>query len=298
MKESKYVPVILDSLENRAVSIGTLKDNCGQGNKITNIRKALHQLLRNGVIEINGYDLGCKTFNYDCIMVKKIETNVDNPIYVKGLLDNPLLDDNYSKIRELFKKRIETINQIYHHELEELNEIQGKIPLKDAIDKGYVSSDKYHHTEGPRNEVKKVTLGEMLKRHPDAQIFFLKRRFDSQIANITRPYKVDYPYFSGRLNFKTSSNRFIKGTDIPNSGFLNSYRNYLIHLPINDFWEKELFQYFVIGALRTEGEEREDRLWRLAITLTQDLASFVQKLEVIDFLSENMADNGEPMLSW
>lgn len=297
MRESKYVPVILDSLENGAVSIKTLKEKCGQGNKITNIRKALHQLLRNQAIEINGYDSGCKTFNYDCIMVKKVETNVNNPIYVKGLLDNPLLDENYFKIRELFKKRIETINQIYYRELEELNEIQGKMPFKEAIDKGYVRSERYHHTEGPPDGIKKVTHGEILKKRPDAQVFFLKRRFDSQIANIMRPYKEDYPYFGNKARIKTSDRR-IRGTGIPNQGFLNSYKNHLSHLPINEFWEKELFEYFVIGALRVKDETREDRLWGLAITLTEDFVSFVEKLEVVDFLSERMFDDGGPMLSW
>lgn len=291
MKESKYTPIILEELEDGPASIGTLKEKCGQGSKITNIRKALYQLLKNGLVEVNGYNLGCKNFNYDCIMLKKVETNFDNPIYVKGLLDDPIRGNNFSKIRNLFKKRIEKVNQCYYDEIKELEEIQGKMPLKDAIDRGFVDAHKTQHRAGRPGNKESISFGDMLIKYPDAQIFFLKKRFISKIANISRPVNMTYPYFSRRLEY--SGSRYGEGND-----FVESYKNYLNHLPINDFWEDILFNHFVIGALRINGEEKESALWNLAKTLTENLTLFVDELKVVDYIAETLADNEYDSLQW
>ena len=139
MRKSKYEPLILEKLENGPASIGTLKEVCGTGNKISPLRKTLNTLLKKGVIELSGYKKDCKSFNTDCFMVKKSESKNENPIYVKGLLDDPLEGDNYFKIQEIFKKRIELINQIYYEDIKRLEDIQGEMPLKEAIDSGYIN---------------------------------------------------------------------------------------------------------------------------------------------------------------
>ena len=72
MKESEYIPIIFETIGDKGASIGTLKIKCGQGNKISNIRKALFRLLKEKKIEINGYNNKCTNFSYDCILFKEI----------------------------------------------------------------------------------------------------------------------------------------------------------------------------------------------------------------------------------
>ena len=52
-------------------------------------------------------------------MFKKVNPNITNPIYVKSLLDNPLEDNNFFKIQQIFKKHIDDINQIYFNDIKE-----------------------------------------------------------------------------------------------------------------------------------------------------------------------------------
>ena len=117
MKESEYAPIILETIGSDGASIRTLKTKCGQGNKISNIRKALYRLIKENKIEVNGYDKEFNNFSYEGIMFRKVDPNITNPIYVKGLLDNPLENNNFFKIQQIFKKHIDEINQIYFNEL-------------------------------------------------------------------------------------------------------------------------------------------------------------------------------------
>jgi len=155
MKESEYAPIILETIGSNGASIGTLKTSCGQGNKISNMKKALYRLLKEGKIEFNGYDKEFTKFSYDGIMLKKVNPNITNPIFVKGLLDNPLKDDNYLKITKIFKKRIDDINRIYNYEIKTLENIMDKMPLKKAIKLGYIKSDDAYTKSHNRKDVTK-----------------------------------------------------------------------------------------------------------------------------------------------
>lgn len=322
MKESKYVPVILESLNERSVSIGTLKKNCGQGKKITNIRKALHQLLREGLIEINGYDSGCKTFNYDCIMVKKVETNFNNPIYIKELLDNPLKNDNYSKIQEIFSKKIKMVNNIYNEELIKLNKLEGSMRLNKAIEEGNIKKDqiyreefldeRYYDPEDPKyakigqqiieenpqtgnSRIKhRIIVEDILKLDPKARIHFLKAPFTSQIA--IHIIQEKFPYFGHykKLNYCDEEYCY-------SDSFLRDYKIYLSHLPIDKVDEQILFNKFVIGALRGNSmyKNKEDLLWELATDLSNiEVYNFVEKLRVITYIKESEIDNLEHELKF
>lgn len=318
MKESKYAPVILEELKDGAASIGTLKEKCGQGSKITNIRKALYQLLKNGLVEVNGYNLGCKNFNYDCIMLKKVETDIKNPIYVKGLLDNPLQDDNYFKIQQLFKRKIEEINQIYNDEIKEINEIEGIMSLKKAIELNHVKTEDIYSSMGvddsegieygsveatgdpkiPYYFVHTVTIGDVLERDPQAQIYYLKKHFSSELIPTSMSLG-EFPYFKMRLGggrrYRIDFDDGRRRPRVPwPSSFLNTYKNYLDHLPVNTFMEQALFNYFIIGALRAEEKSKDEVLWKLSMDLTENkLYLFVNKLRVIEQINDTEYDNME-----
>jgi hypothetical protein len=277
MAKSKYIPLILEKLDSGPLSLRTLKQECGQGNTINNLRKPLHRLLLEGKIEIKGYDEGCKTFNIDCIMIKKVDTQFNNPIYVKGLLDKPLESDNYSQIQTIFNKRIEKINQIYHSEIKELKDIQGTMPLKDAIKLEYIKPDDVYEKFPDQKD---ITFGDILEEYPNAEAWYLKKDFQSKIGIIHTSILdgKNYPYFGGirgkRINYD--------GNYGEKRSFVDSYENYLSHLPIDKFAEQSLFTHFVIGVLKEKGEDREDRMWALASDLTEiDLTLFVDKLRVI-----------------
>lgn len=290
MKESKYIPIILKELDKKPVSIGTLKQKCGQGHKITNIRKALYQLLKNNIIEINGYNNECKTFNYDSIMLKKVDTSLTNPIYVKGLLDNPLKDNNYMKIRELYRKRIEEINKIYYNEIEELNNITGKMPLKIALKKGYLKeSDTFKILNVPDSI--KMTFSEILNIDPNASVWYFKKRFSSELALMWENYNVTYPYFGKRARVE------YQGHEQGDLSFVSSYISFLDDLPINRYAEEFFFRVEVIGALSAKEEDKEKFLWETAINLTtKDLIDYVNTLRRISLTNE--ADPYAPSLDW
>ena len=64
------------------------------------------------------------------------------------------------------------------------------------------------------------------------------------------------------------------------------------HLPITSWDESRLFKYFVIGARKEKGENKDELLWELASDLTEtNLRPFVNKLEVIDMIKDVQMDN-------
>jgi len=291
MKESEYAPIILETIGSNGASIGTLKTSCGQGNKISNMRKALYRLLKEGKIEFNGYDKEFTKFSYDGIMLKKVNPNITNPIFVKGLLDNPLKDDNYLKITKIFKKRIDDINRIYNYEIKTLENIMDKMPLKKAIKLGYIKSDDAYTKSHNRKDVTKnnekgiITFDDILKEHPGTEIYYLNGSFKTDLAfSIDFNSKEKYPYFGSKTIL------YYDGK--VNWNFLKKYKSYFSHLPINDWGKKRLFEYFIIGALKEKGENKDDRLWKLASLLAEtDHVKFVEKLRVLEYINENEVDN-------
>jgi len=277
MAKSRYIPLILEKLESGPLSLKDLKKECGQGNTINNLRKPLHRLLKDEKIEIRGYDEQCETFNIDCIMIQKVDTQFNNPIYVKSLLDKPLESDNYSKIQILFKNRIENINQIYQAEIKELTDIQGKMTLKEAMKLGYIDPDEEYQDFAGKKE---ITFAEILNEYPNTELWYLKRNFSSKIG-IIHTSILDgrkYPYFGGirgkRLKYE--------GDYGNKRSFIDSYKKFFSHLPIDKFTEQSFFTHFVLNVLKEEGEDAEERKWRLASDLVEtDLTIFVDKLRVI-----------------
>lgn len=292
MPKSKFKPLILEKLEKGPASLGTLQEVCG---KESNIRKTLYGLLKEGIIEINGFDESCETFKASCMMFRKVEGNIKNPIYVHGLLDNPLKDDNYFKIQQLFSNRINEVNQTYHEELEHLKDIQGRMPLKEAIESHYVDHDQVHHIigMGAPSEGKKVTYKDILQRYPEAEVYYLKKEFKTKLAPLLMGTNVNYPYFGYRkarifydygFYHKSSNNPW----GYRDRSFVKHYKTYLSHLPINKFKEEMLFRHFVINSLREKDKTgKKDSIWNLAMTLTnKGLPLFVEKLRVIEYIAE------------
>lgn len=292
-KESIYAPIILETIGNGSASIGTLKEKCGQGNKITNIRKALYTLLKDKKIEINGYDKECTCFNYNCIMLKKVNSEYTNPIYIKSLLDKPLEDTNYSKIQQIFKKRIDDINQIYYNEIQTLDSITDKMPLKEAIKSGYIKSDEiyrqYNVTKDPNKEgkLKRVTFNDFLKRHPESEIFYLKVNFQTELAVVDYIKTMKFPYFGNHKyleydGYDKDKNAMMR---IRRRKFVGRYKSHFNHLPINEMDEKRLFDYFIISSLRENAKNRDDQLWSLASDLADDKhINFVEKMRVLEYI--------------
>ena len=110
--------------------------------KISNIRKPLFRLFKEKKIEIKGYNNECTNFSYDCILLKKSNTNYINPIYLKGFLDNPMENNNYFEIQHIFSNVTEDINQIYYKEIKTLEKIMEKMPLKNSIKSNYIKPEK------------------------------------------------------------------------------------------------------------------------------------------------------------
>ena len=139
--------------------------------------------------------------------LKKSNPNYINPIYVKGLLDNPMENNNYFEIQHIFSKVIEDINQIYHKEIRTLESIMEKMPLKDSIKSDYIkpagifrvskittnpntgqqweeieaNNGDYGVSKGNKGEVKKITFEDILKHYPEAEIWYLKDKFRSNL---------------------------------------------------------------------------------------------------------------------
>lgn len=287
-----------------------IQEVCG---KDKNIRKSLYGLLKKGEIEIDGYDFESEPkgrFKLSNITFKKTESDYTNPIQVKGLLDEPLKDENYSKIQKLFKKRIEEINSIYHQELDELKEIEDLIPLADAINDGHIKEEDVYRNypldemyddpdidhgiiiqeELPSGEPRfdyRITYRDVLKKDPEAKIYCLKKNFISKLAAIDIIIP-KFPYFGNSRNrrivydHRIKSDSFHTHHNFGSSSFSSDYYRHLSHLPINIFNEQTLFNYFVIGAIRSE-ENREDKLWTLANDLTDKHPyNFAEKLRIID----------------
>lgn len=294
MPKSKYKPIILKRLDEGPASLRTLKELCG---KNSNIRKSLHGLLKDGIIEINGYDNTCDSFKESCMMFKKVDSNYKNPIYVKRLLDNPMDGNNYIKIRKLFKTRIEQINQIYWDESRQLEEIVEKMPLKDAINQGYIKKDRVHqkfildkklerwmhrvtgesrgvfsfgeikppviddNEEGPLQ--KNITLEDVLNKYPNAEVWYFKKPFESEIVAIEN---ISY---SKKNNFRVTTRIDVNETETKKDFVKIYYQDHFQVLPINDWAEEFLFRNFVIGALKYQKEDKEEVLWNTAIDLTE-----------------------------
>lgn len=321
MKESRYAPIILETIGDASASIGTLKKACGQGKQITNIRKPLYRLLKEKKIEVSGYDEKCTTFHYDCIMLKKVNPNYTNPIYVQGLLDNPIDKNNYFEIQQIFSNLIEDINQIYHKEIRTLESITDKMPLKDAIKSGFIKSDgifriftiytdpktkqQWKEIEGNRNSIDRLkdgkgkfeevkrklikrTFEDVLKHDHEAEIWYLKDKFRSDLA-LTDYIARNLPYFGTKKYLKYEGKyegRYGK------DNFVDGYKDFFSHLPINERDEKLLFKHFVIGALKEKGEKRDDKLWELAYDLTDiHHDTFVEKLRILDIIYDNEYDS-------
>jgi hypothetical protein len=298
MPKSKFKPLILEKLEEGPASLGTLQEICG---KESNIRKALYGLLREGIIEINGYDEGCKTFKTSCMMFRKVDGNIKNPIYVQGLLDNPLKDDNYFKIQQLFSNRINEVNQTYREELEHLKDIQGRISLKEAIESHYLNPDQVHHRKRRvDHELVDVTYKDMLREHPEAEVYYLKREFITTLAPLLMDSNVNYPYFGKGHKRLLYDRNFDNIMLLKDRGFVKQYKSYLHHLPITKFQEEILFRHFVINSLRKKDKTgKKDIIWDLALTFTnKDLSLFVEKLRVIEYIAEfdDYLDNFEAVL--
>ena len=286
MEKIDYRATILEKLDKGPATIGTLKKECKQGKKITNLRKTFHKLLKEGIIEVNGYDKEGESFKLDNILFKKVDRNYKNPIYVKGLLDNPLEDNNYFKIQQIFKTRMSEINQIYWAEIKELENITGKMPLKEAIDLGYIKlEDTYTKDDAP------IMCADILKEYPQAKLLYLKRAFASKIACTTCPTPRKSFFFSQRnvIELFEGDKRLIS--------FADRYESFFSHLPIDEYHEQNLFKHFVIGALREKGEEKEKHLWELASDLTDiDLTLFTQKLRIVEYIDEMDFDTLEEHL--
>ena len=137
-----YRTAILEKLDDGPANLGALKIACHQRKNVNNIRKILNSLLKNGIIELNGYDSTTDYFKCDNIKFQKTAPEVINPIKVYNLLKTPMEGKNYIKIREIFTNRMKKINRIYKSESEVLEKLIKKIPLKDALgDRTTSSSD-------------------------------------------------------------------------------------------------------------------------------------------------------------
>lgn len=293
MKESEYAPIILETIGSEGASIRTLKSKCGQGNKISNIRKALFRLLKENKIEINGYDKQFNNFSYDGIMIKKVNPNLTNPIYVKGLLENPLENNNYLLIQQIFKKRIDLINEIYYKEIRTIENIMDKMPLKEAIKRDYIKgSDVYRKYKTYENNDKegtlhKVTFNNVLDKHPETEIWYLSDSFSTSLAlTMSTMDSKKFPNFT--------SKKFLKYDERDGERtFLDKYKDFFSHLPINGLEEKLLFKYFVINALK---KNEDEILWELAYDLTaRELFFLVDKFKIIDIISDNEFDKAQDM---
>lgn len=281
MKESKYAPVILETIGDDGASIGTIKKACEEGNSITNIRKSLFTLIKNGIIEVRGYDTSNNLFNYDSIMFHKVNPNYKNPIYVKDLLDNPIKDKNYLKIQEIFKNRIDEINQIYYNELRTLENIMDKMPLKKAIKLGYVESDEIFIkiSKNRKQQVIDLTLKDILNQNPETEIWYLKKVFKTELAMQTIFETENLPFFGTKKKLL----QYEGNNETNNKNFLDRYKKFFDHLPIDGIHERFLFNYIVLRAFKVKGEERDEGLWNLANDLTEPYhEDFVEELRITD----------------
>lgn len=293
MEKMDYKSLILKELDEGPVSIGTLKKKCGQGNKITNLRKAFHRLFKEGVIEVSGYDDSANSFKLDNMILKKVDSELNNPLYVKGLLDNPFNNNNYSKIRKIFRERVEKVNQSYTSELQIIQENMECITLKDAIKLGKLDPKEGYSREPLFNEKGEVTgantqtYGMVLEKYSDAQIWYLKNELNSKIGLTSNNERRKIPIgYHAHLQF---------GDKGRNWNFIQKYERVFDYLPITRPQEEWLFKFFVINALKGNGDEKDSKLWDLAILLTQSLDLFVDELSVINFAGDIESQNDNKM---
>jgi hypothetical protein len=289
MEKMDYKSLILKELDEGPASIGTLKKKCEQGNKITNLRKAFHRLFKEGVIEVSGYDDNARSFKLDNMILKKVDSELNNPLYVKGLLDNPFDNNNYSKIRKIFRERVEKVNQSYTSELQTIQENIECITLKDAIKDGKLDPKEAYHHDPLFNEKGEVigdnpqTYGMLLEKYPDAKIWYLKNELNSKIGLTSRNERRKIP-----IGYHAHLQREDKSR---NWNFIQKYEKVFSYLPITRPHEEWLFKFFVINALKSNGDEKDGKLWDLAVLLTQNLNLFVDELSVINFAGEIESQN-------
>lgn len=294
MNKNKYASVILETIGEGSASFDEITKACGHI-KTDNIRKSIHTLLKNEEIEINGYNKESKGFAFKNILLRKVNKGYKNPVYVKRLLDNPMKGNNYFEIQKIFKNRIEEINQNYYNEIKVLNEIMDKMPLSEAIKKGYIKSYEIAIQipiqNKPESDWIKETFSDVLKKYPDAKILYLNDNFKSEIANVGTYKSNKKPYFGTiKLEHKGRGGKH---------DFIDSYKSYLSHLPIDPWEEQLLFKHFVIGALKEKEEDKNDTLWDLASDLTEtNLISFVEKLRVIEYIKEYENDKIQHWVSF
>lgn len=292
MAKSVYRDKILNKIDDGPSSDRTynsIKEACG---KDTNFRKSLYGLIKQGEIEVDAYDLEAKPrgmFKLSNITFKKTESDYTNPIKVKGLLDEPLKDDNYSKIQKIFKKRIEEINSIYHKELKRLKEIEDLIPLADAIKDGYVKGERIiksgetiyrkflldekfkkfpddfdygevvhqkDHLTGKVLKYHAITFEDILEKDATAKIYCIRKPFKSQLA----AYEVisEFPYFG-----KYNKRRIVYDVYVPDFG--------------DEFWGQELSFTFYMHLIREDmsfSEEFEQHLDHLPIDVFDEQKLF------------------------
>jgi hypothetical protein len=276
MKESDYKVRILKKLDDGPATIGTLKTELHQGNKITNLRKAFHKLLKKGEIELDGYDNRCKSFKMDCFRLKKMDINYKNPIYVKKLLEDPYHNKNFLKIREIFKKRIEEVNTIFIKEITILKESIEKMPLKMAIKQEYIKPRAEFKSTLEINDNKlSITLREILNKYPDVSIWYFKKKFISKMAMIN--IQGNFPNFGSEIQIDL----ILKDK---NSYIQKYYRNQFPMLPIENWKEDYIFRQLVIEGIKNR-ENKKKILWDIACELTEEgpgLIQFVNKLYIAD----------------
>lgn len=273
--DSDYKSIILEELNKGPASIKTLKQKCGQGNKISNLRKSFHNLLKNGSIQFEGYDSSEGIFKLDNIIFKKSNSNKDNPTYVKELLDNLIEDNNYHEIRKIFHSKVEEINKIYNEELEHLKRINGKISVKKALELGYFEPKENCYYYTPR---KSMSLIEILDKDPQAYIFYLKEHFVSKIGFITSLREINGLYFGYDLKINYGTNSC--------ESYIEDFKKFFNHFPLTKSDEELFLRNWLLKDLK-----EEKGLWDLAFYLTEpNNASFTDELRCIEFIYEEIHD--------
>ena len=139
-------------------------------------------------------------------------------------------------------------------------------------------------------ELIEITFNDILKEYPEAEIWYLKNGFNSKLMDTIR-YKTDRgPYFGSKKKLKY---------DKVNENFVDFYKSIFSYLPIDEWGEQALFKHFVMGALIEKGNKKEKILCNLAIDLTETrLFTYVQKLRVLDYLSDSEFDRIERHLQF
>lgn len=283
MPEAKKAQIILDEIENKELTLKQIKEITGSGTNINNIRKALHKLLINGLIEPCGYDGTCDSFKFDCFTFRLVEPGKNrwNPIYIKSLLDKP--QENYHEIREIFRNTIKKINKIYEDEKVAFIDSILKMPLKKALEEGYVNPERVFEVEiSIVNDEKintPITLKEYSIKHPGAMIWYFKKQFITQFAITEKTNK--FPYFPIIIIDKDDNGTKDEVLD-------KVYKLRFMSLPIKH--EDYLFKKLVIGAIKDNGEKGDEHRWQLAHKLVLDSDSLILLIKELDFIFDTAVD--------